>query len=162
MKTQRMDKTLVALIFGFCAAANATAQSYTIGWSTIDGGAGNGSGAGTFGAFALAGSIGQPEAGPTLVGSDPSGSYKITGGFWSFLGNAAFPVPMLRISLVGTNAVLAWPNPSIGFELQECPSLSGSINSWSGVNQTPAVVGADKQVTVPAASPSRFYRLRKP
>jgi hypothetical protein len=164
MKTQLAFKIVVAPILGLwvAIATNAVAQSYKIGWSTIDGGGGSSSGAGIFGAFAVVGTVGQPDAGPALAGSGASGSYRITGGFWSFLGNGAFPAPALRISLSGTSAVLSWPNPSTGFQLQECPVLGGPANSWSDVQQTPTIHGADQRVTVPAASASRFYRLRKP
>ena len=134
------------------------AHSESIPWFTVDGGAGTSSGAGTFGAFALTGTIGQTDAGPALVG----GGFSVTGGFWSFLGNTAPAPPALRIRLIGTSAVISWPNPSTGFELQEAAALLGATTLWSNVNQSPTVVGGDKQVTVSATSNWRFYRLRKP
>lgn len=54
--------------------------SFDLSWYTIDGGGETGSG----GSYAISGTAGQPDAGPTLSG----GSYTLTGGFW--VGAAAF------------------------------------------------------------------------
>jgi len=157
MKTQRLIKLLSAPAVALFLAANAGSQS-AVDWFTLDGGGGASSGSGAFGSFAVVGTIGQPDAGPALSG----GGYSVTGGFWSFLGGGTdSSAPMLRIWLAGTHAVIAWPNPSTGFELQESPTLGAPANPWNNVSQTPTVVGAERQVTVPATG-GRFYRLRKP
>lgn len=145
-----------AIIAGLILFPGAIRAQYAIGWFTIDGGGGASSGAAVSGTFALAGTIGQSDAGPALSG----GGFSVTGGFWSFLGTAGSPVPTLRIWLAGTNAVISWPNPSDGFQLQETP-MSGDSMSWNNVSQTPTVVGSDQQVTVPANTGNRFYRLKK-
>jgi len=59
----------------FLAVSVALAQGgYGLSGWTVDGGGGSSSGAG----YALTGSIGQPEAGPSLSG----GGYTLSGGFW--------------------------------------------------------------------------------
>lgn len=56
-------------------AGLATAQDIELSWWTIDGGGG----AATGGAFAIEGTIGQPDASPTMSG----GTFQLTGGFWA-------------------------------------------------------------------------------
>jgi hypothetical protein len=133
------------------SALSARAQ-YTIDWYSLDGGGGQSSG----GAYTLNGTIGQPDA-----GTSSGGAYTLHGGFW-----AAFAVvptegaPMLRIVRSGPSIVVAWPNPSTGYQLQETPSLTAP--NWTDVNTAPGVVGDEKQVSQTIAPGARFYRLRKP
>jgi hypothetical protein len=90
-----------------------------------------------------------------------AGAYTVVGGFWSLA--AAVQVegsPPLHIVKTGTQCVVAWPNPSTGFQLQTSPSLL--TPAWSDVDAAAAIVGEEKQVTVPAEPGNRFYRLRKP
>ncbi|MGJ8636687.1 MAG: hypothetical protein ACSHX5_07570 [Phycisphaerales bacterium] len=54
---------------------------FSIPWSTIDGGGIINS---TGGSFTLSGTIGQPDAGPTMTG----GSFSLTGGFWAGVNSA--------------------------------------------------------------------------
>jgi hypothetical protein len=49
-------------------------QTYDLSWWTVDGGGGSSTGTG----YALEGTAGQPDPGPTLSG----GSYLLEGGFW--------------------------------------------------------------------------------
>jgi hypothetical protein len=66
---------------------------YDLSWWTVDGGSGILSG----GSYALVGTIGQPDAGPTLGG----GRYTLVGGFWPGAQPAsALPVPRLYLPLV--------------------------------------------------------------
>jgi hypothetical protein len=67
--------------------------------------------------------------------------------------------PALRVLRSGTNVLLAWPNPSTGFQLQESTSLTAP--DWADVNTAPALVGDEKQVHQPVTLGARFYRLRK-
>ena len=60
------------VLLGFPLAV--VAQSYTVGWYTIDGGGGTSSGNG----YVLSGTIGQPD-----VGVMKGGPYHLSGGFWS-------------------------------------------------------------------------------
>jgi hypothetical protein len=65
----------------------AVAQSgggYDLSWWTVDGGGGTVDGSGPPGAYSLAGTIAQPDAG-RLAG----GGYTLAGGFWVGAGGAA-------------------------------------------------------------------------
>jgi len=57
-------------------------NGYDLTWNTVDGG-GYTFSASTDGVYALAGTIGQPDAG---VMSDSSESYTLRGGFWAGVG----------------------------------------------------------------------------
>ncbi len=58
------------------AATSAVATAaIDLRWSTVDGGGGQGSAGG---GFVLSATIGQPDAGPALVG----GTFALSGGFW--------------------------------------------------------------------------------
>ena len=66
----------IAIALGL-SAAPALADEIALDWWTIDGGGGVGTVQG--GAYALSGTIGQPDAGRPMVG----GAYQLQGGFWS-------------------------------------------------------------------------------
>jgi hypothetical protein len=69
---------LVLLLFGsFIWSVSANPESFGINWWTVDGGGGQSSG----GAYALIGTVGQPDVG-TMVGGD----YTVNGGFWNVDG----------------------------------------------------------------------------
>jgi hypothetical protein len=136
----------ITLIF-LTTVLHARAQ-YAIDWFTMDGGGGQSSG----GVYTLNGTIGQPDA-----ATSSSGSYTLEGGFWSAL---AVEQPALRIIRNGADVILAWPNPSTGFQLQESPSLT--TPNWTDVTAVPVIVGGEKQVSRTLAPGTRFYRLRQP
>jgi hypothetical protein len=135
-------------------ACSAYAQSYTLDWSTIDGGGGTSRG----GVYTVSGTIGQPEAGNAMSG----GSYSLTGGFWGVIAAVQTPgAPRLNITLTATTSVLiSWPSPSTGWTLQHNTSLN--TTNWSEVLTTPADDGTTKSVTVAPPVGNRFYRLKKP
>ncbi len=54
---------------------------YDLSWYTVDGGGDMWTSGGS---FELSGTIGQPDAGPVMIG----GSFTLTGGFWAFGGAA--------------------------------------------------------------------------
>jgi len=142
-------KTLLSL---FCLAAIPSSAQYTIDWFTLDGGGGQSSG----GAYTLAGTIGQPDAG--IVSGR---AYTVYGGFWSASAVVQTEgAPLLRIVRSRANVILAWPNPSTGFQLQETISLT--VPKWTDVNTPPGIVGNEKQVSQTLVPGTRFYRLRKP
>ena len=147
MKHNRFQGWLVGICLWFVADNQIGAQSYAVHWFTVDGGGGVSSGDG----YSLRGTIGQADA-----GAMSGGGFSLTGGFWSGAGET---MPTLRIQRAGNDVIVSWPNPSTGFDLQENAGLMGA---WNSVGQAPSVVGAEKQVTVPAGPGSRFYRLRKP
>lgn len=144
-------KLLGALVAGailFLATA-ATAQTYSLTWSTIDGGGGTSTG----GVFTIRGTIGQPDVGVTMT----NGQYSLTGGFWALpVAVQVSGAPLLTIIAAGSGqAQISWTPPTPGYVLQETWSLAPA-------NWTNSISSATNPVVVPAASPARFYRLFKP
>ena len=133
--------------------AKLQAQSYSIDWFTIDGGGGTSTG----GVYSVSGTIGQPDAGH-LTG----GNFTLDGGFWGVIAAVQLPgSPLLRVVLTTTNTVVvAWPNPSTGFALQENPIFN--TGPWTTVTNTITVVGSENQVIVAPPTGNRFYRLKYP
>lgn len=138
------------LLLFFAGAVGASAQ-HEINWSTIDAGGGRSTG----GVYAITATIGQADAAVST-----GGPYVMAGGFWSAFVVQSEDAPLLRIVLNGRNVILAWPNPSTGFQLQQTPSLTPP--TWSDVNTAPSVVGDEKQVATALQPGMHFFRLRKP
>lgn len=132
---------------------SARAQTYSIDWSTIDGGGGTSTG----GVYTVSGTIGQPDAGRMS-----GGNFTLDGGFWGIVAAVQTPgAPSLRIFLTSTNTVVvAWPAPSTGFSLEQNAVL-GTTN-WVNIATTPAVVGSENQVIVSPPAGNHFYRLKWP
>jgi hypothetical protein len=130
-------------------AVAAHAQQFTIDWHTIDGGSGTSTG----GVYAVSGTIGQPDAGGPMTG----GNFSLTGGFWALPIAVPTPgTPTLQIVRGAPGlATISWNPATPGFVLQMSDNLA--TPNWSD-----APSGAANPVTVPAALPSKFYRLRKP
>jgi hypothetical protein len=141
----------VAAVF-FLSASLSSAQTFMLEGAALSGGGGPTTG----GAFSLNGTIGQP-----ATDSSRGGEFTLQSGLWSaFATEPPGDIPSLRIARSGWNIVLAWPDPSSGFQLQE--SLSVASPNWMSVNVVPAVVGSEKQVTQTLAPGARFYRLHRP
>src|SRR5262245_41656697 len=68
---------MLALLAIAGSALTAGAQSYSIDWYKIAGGGGTSTGS----VYSVSGTIGQPDAGPTMSG----GNYSVDGGFWGFI-----------------------------------------------------------------------------
>lgn len=142
------------LVFGFwCLAillpSSAFAQSYSIDWSTVDGGGGTSTG----GVYSVSGTIGQPDAGGPMT----NGQYSVAGGFW-VLPTAIQIVGGPTLAIVPAtpgNATISWSPNAPGFVLQETWVLSPA-------NWTNSVSGATNPIVVPATLPAKFYRLSKP
>ena len=119
----------------------------------MDGGGGTSTG----GVYSVSGTIGQPDAGPTMSG----GNYSVAGGFWSILAAVQTPgAPTLTVTLTTTNtAVVSWPFPSTGFALEQNPTL-GTIN-WTSVTNSVSNDGSFNRVVVPANTGNKFYWLKK-
>jgi hypothetical protein len=137
----------VVLILG--CAGEAMAQSYAINWHTIDGGGGTSTG----GVYSVSGTIGQPDAGPTMT----NGQYAVTGGFWALPAAIQTPgAPTLTIAPAGAGqATISWTPNTPGFILQETWVLSPA-------NWTNSPSGSTNPIVVPATLPTKFYRLFKP
>jgi hypothetical protein len=143
MKTTRqLAATLAVLTF----LAAAQAQNYAIDWSKIAGGGGTSTG----GAYAVSGTIGQPDAGGPMT----NGQYAVIGGFWVLpIAVQTTNAPTLKIAPTTPGfATVSWAPPTPGFTLQSSASLSPA--NWINA-------GTNNPVTVPATVPTRFYRLLK-
>jgi hypothetical protein len=130
-------------------AASLRAQSFSLDWFTIAGGGGTSTG----GVYSVSGTIGQPDAGATMT----NGQYSVTGGFWVLpTAVQVSGAPTLAIApATPGQATLSWTPATPGFVLQETWALSPA-------NWTNSPSGATNPVVVPAALPTKFYRLFKP
>ena len=144
---------LTLIILTILSVLPVAAQSFSIDWFTIDGGGGTSTG----GVYRVSGTVGQPDAGPTMSG----GNYSVEGGFWSLIAAVQTPgAPTLNIRLTATNtALVSWPFPSTGFVLEQNPAL-GTTN-WTSVTNTESNDGVFKWVVVPANTGNKLYRLKK-
>ena len=89
------------LVFAALPLVSTFAQSYSIDWFTIDGGGGTSTG----GVYSVSGTIGQPDAGPTMSG----GNFTVDGGFWGLIAAVQTPgAPLLSIARTTTNTVAIW------------------------------------------------------
>jgi hypothetical protein len=128
-------------------------QTYSIGWHKVSGGGG----VSTVGVYSVAGTIGQHEASGPMSG----GNYSITGGFWTLFAVPIPGAPLLKIFLTSTNtAVIIWPSPSSGWNLQQNTDLSAA--NWVAPSETVNDDGANKFIIVVPPADNRFYRLSKP
>ena len=152
MKPRAILKILPTVVM-LCTATVAGAQNYAIDWYSIDGGGGNS----TNNQYSLSGTIGQPDAGHMS-----GGSFTLDGGFWGIVAAVQSPgSPLLRVIRTSTNTiVVAWPNPSTGFSLQENVAM-GTLN-WNGVTNSISVIGSENQIVVTPSGGNRFYRLFHP
>jgi hypothetical protein len=143
--------SLVLGVWCLVLLSSANAQSYSIDWFTIDGGGGTSTG----GVYSVTGTIGQPDAGGPMTG----GQYAVTGGFWSLLSVVQTPnAPLLTIRLTSTNtAVIFWPSPSSGFNLQQNTNLSTAI--WTAPGEVVNDNGTVKSIVVNPPTGNRSYRL---
>ena len=143
-----MRKTFLSLLIAL-RALSASAQSYSIGWHTIDGGGGTSAG----GVYSVSGTIGQPDAAGVMANAQ----YSVTGGFWALpTAVQVTGAPTLTIApATPGNAVISWSPATPGFVLQETWVLSPP-------NWTNSSSGATNPIIVPAALPAKFYRLFKP
>jgi len=139
---------LVLFLLAFTSFSG-RAQTYSIDWHTVDGGGGTSTG----GVYSVSGTIGQPDAGPTMT----NGQYAVTGGFWALptaiqVGGA----PTLQIvPATPATATISWTPNTPGWVLQESSVLSPA-------NWTNSVSGVTNPIVVPAVVPAKFYRLFQP
>ena len=136
------------------ACGLALGESYSIDWFTIAGG-----GTSTNGQYSVSGAIGQPDANQQAM---TGGNYSLTGGFWSLISVVQTPgAPLLNITLTATNtAVVSWPSPSAGWNLQQNTSLN--TTNWMAPSEPVLDNGTTKFITVNLPAGNRFYRLFKP
>ena len=76
---QPLSLLVITVTLFFTCVSHATAQDYTINWSTIDNGGGTSNG----GHYGLRGTIGQPDASLVAHTADlDDGIYALAGGYW--------------------------------------------------------------------------------
>ena len=150
-----MKKVLLAVCGLWLCGTAAQAQNYSIDWFSIDGGGGTSTG----GVFSVTGTIGQADAGRMS-----GGNFTLEGGFWAIVAAVQTPgAPALRVVRTTTNTVvIAWPDPSTGFSLQENSGVNNGPGWASVTNAPPIVVGSEKQVIISSPLGNRFYRLKSP
>jgi hypothetical protein len=148
MKTKFPFRLLCFSLLPLAFCLRVCGQSYSIDWFKIAGGGGTSTG----GAYALAGTIGQHDAGAVS-----GGPYTLVGGFWALPILVQTPgAPTLYITNAASGfATLWWSASNPGFTLQSSPGLAPA--AW-----TNAPSGTNNPVTVPATFPAQFYRLFKP
>jgi len=141
---------LLFLAFLFCFRA--FGQSYSIDWLKVAGGGGTSTG----GTYSVSGTIGQHDAGGPMTG----GNYSLTGGFWALYAVQTPGAPTLSIQLTTTNtAVVYWPSPSTGFNLQVNTNLA--TTNWAPAASV-TDNGSIKYIIVNPPAGKAFYRLKSP
>ncbi len=136
------------------SVASASAQTYSIDWSKISSGGGTSTG----GVYAVSGTLGQHDAGAPMSG----GGYSLTGGFWSLFSLVQSPgAPLLSIRYTTTNtAVVSWPSPSTGFNLQFATDLT--LSNWINSATSPSDDGTNRFLIVNPPTGNGFFRLLRP
>ena len=157
MKTNwLLRRTLVLGVALVSGLTGARAQNSLMPWHTTDGGGG----ASTGGAFALTGTIGQPDASAPSSG----GVFSLTGGFWALPAAVQTPgAPHLSVALTNGLIMISWPRLADGFVLDQKTALNtGPIRTlWMQV-EFPYQTNATHIFVTTPPSDMRFYRLRKP
>ena len=146
----RFMKNIIALILLTILSQFSIAHAqYSITWDKIAGGGGTSTG----GVYSVSGTIGQHDASNDMTNAQ----YSVTGGFWT-LPTAIQVTGAPTLTIVPAtpgNATISWTPNTSGFVLQQTAVLSPS-------NWTNSPSGVTNPITVPASTPTRFYRLFKP
>jgi len=142
---------MAGLVAWLVSNTNSRAADYRLDAFTVTGGGGVSRG----GSFALAGAIGQSDAG-NLAG----GAFNLEGGFWHGASLVQTPgAPALKIRLLGNGlVVISWPLTVSGYTLEQSSALG---TAWSPT-QIPVVdTATEHTVTVSASGAMWSYRLQK-
>ena len=145
----KLRRRAVCVCFLLSALCFRASGQFAIDWHTMDGGGG----ASTGGVYAVSGTIGQPDAGPTMTG----GPYSLTGGFWALYAIQTPGAPTLTIAAATPgNATISWtPESGTNWVLQQTTVLSPA-------NWTNSPSGFTNPIVVPITEPTKFYRLFSP
>ena len=73
---------------------------------------------------------------------------------------SVYVLPALAMTQTISNVVLAWPNPSTGFVLQESPDLRPG--AWTNSTWAVTIAGGQKQVAISNPAGNRCFRLYHP
>jgi hypothetical protein len=136
--------------------STASAQPYSIDWSTIDGGGGTSTG----GVYSVTGTIGQPDA-----GAMSGGNYTLQGGFWGIIAAVQTAgAPWLTITLNSQLSTinLSWPSPADGWTLEYATVLTSGTGQWTQIPPPYQTNVTNLYFTEPQPAGNRFYRLHKP
>ncbi len=143
----------IILFIGLTAwLTSASAQQYSLQWSTLDGGGGTGTG----GVYTVSGTVGQPDA-----GTMSRGNYTLQGGFWGIIAAVQTPgAPYLWVALTPTNTVAVWWALSeTRWQLQTTRNLLTTGCVWTECSyQTNG--GTCLRIESPPAG-DKFYRLKR-
>jgi hypothetical protein len=149
VRTKSLLLCFLPSVFSFWAWG----QSYTIDWSTIDGGGGTSTG----GVYTVSGTIGQPDAG-TMSG----GTYTLSGGFWGAIAAVQTPgAPYLWVTLTPTNtAVIWWAVSPTSWRLRATTNLVPTGCIWTDCSYQTNSATCYRLESPPSGK--RFYRLELP
>ena len=139
--------------FLFAAACFSARAQYSIDWYKVAGGGGASTGSG----YALAGTIGQPDAGGPLAG----GQYSVTGGFWSLISVVQTAgLPSLSISHAGNSVIVSWPATG-SYTLQQNSDLAAPAG-WTASGYSVSTSNGTNSVTITSPTGKLFLRLSRP
>ena len=148
MKTTNLS--LLILLLALTASAQ-SGGSFTLGWSTLDGGGGPSAGGG----FSLNGTLGQPDAG-TMSG----GNFSLAGGFWGAI-QAPPPVGSVitKVEVIGGKVRLTFTGiPGRIYYVERAHSVTGPWLDRLAALTMPSN-GVDEFVhTMSVSFPEAFYR----
>jgi len=140
---------LLLLLAGLLMSVGAFAQPFSIDWHKVSGGGGTCTG----GIYSLSATIGQHDAGNPLG----TNSYVLTGGYWSLYAVQTPGAPALNILLTNGAAMVYWPSPSLGYNLQVNTNLS--TPNWVAPTQIVTDNGTIKNIMVSSPAGQAYYRL---
>ena len=138
------------LLLGLLIPGTGFAQSYSIDWYKIAGGGGTSTG----GTYQVSGTLGQPDA----SGAMTSGSYSLTGGFWSLYAVQTPGAPALTITHSGNSVKVLWPYPSIGWTLRQNSDLTTANWTTSGGISNDGTINF---ITITSPTGNMFFRLKQ-
>jgi hypothetical protein len=157
MKANLFPAPWLAALLLAVRLGTASGQTFSIPWSTIDGGGGTSTG----GVFAVSGTIGQPDAGPAMS----SGNFAVLGGFWSIVSAVQTPgAPLLSIERLPLgSARVFWTRPADGWVLEQATALASPprTNEWMQVSPPYQSNATHFSISVSVPAGNKFYRLRR-
>jgi hypothetical protein len=140
---------IVTLLVPFISPA----QSYSIDWYKVSGGAGTSTG----GVYAVSGTIGQHDAGGPMTG----GNFSLTGGFWSLISVVQTAgLPNLMISHAGNSVIVSWPNAG-SYTLQQNSNVAAPAG-WTTSSYAISTSNGTNSVTITPPTGNLFFRLTLP
>ncbi|MFM2082562.1 MAG: hypothetical protein RL380_1253 [Verrucomicrobiota bacterium] len=149
MKT--FTKLFAFCLLPFVLATSAFAQTYSIDWSTIDGGGGTSTG----GVYSVSGTIGQPDAGKMS-----GGNYTVDGGFWGIVAAVQTPgAPLLSVSRSNNVVTVQWQQVA-GWNLIQNANVATPVASW-GASGSPTLTGGTNYLNLTNPAGNLYFRLKQ-